>query len=115
MHFCTPGLGRLGEEKTMSLEQQAGGAPRWSVARMRPVVAAATAIVSLVFAANAFAAFSPTVWVSTDEDSTSITYAQADTDDPLAAVTFYAPISVLATFGQSVGEKIGEATATAIA
>src|SRR4051794_19180574 len=70
-------------------------------------------VVGLVGAGSAFASFSPTLQATTQAAGTVISYSQGDSDDPLAATSFYVPAGYNGLLADSPGTVIGSITALA--
>jgi hypothetical protein len=68
---------------------------------------------TLILAAGALGAFSPSFTVSTDASGiTTIAYQQASGDDAAGALTFYVPADVFANVSQPPGLAVGKASGT---
>jgi hypothetical protein len=75
-------------------------------------VAGATAALAIILPGQAFAAFSPKTTVSSNESgTTTISYVQGASDDPVGRVTFFMPYDIFANTGQPQGGAVGTATA----
>jgi hypothetical protein len=88
---------------------------------LRTAVLACAALVSLVFAGTAMAAFTPRLAVSHQSYAigsnaqTTISLTANQNDDSIAKIAIYSPGGYTATLGQAVGTQLGTVHAVAVA
>ena len=87
---------------------------------IRLAITASAALVTLVFAGSAWAAYAPSL-IATSLSNTPgapttmlLGHVQSPDDDPTAKDTIYAPLGYGVTLGQPVGTKVGDVDATLI-
>jgi hypothetical protein len=76
---------------------------------------AAVCVTALGITGQALAAFTPSFSAVTTLEGTNINYSQAQTDDPLASVSFYVASGYTALLADPEGTQIGTVTARALA
>jgi hypothetical protein len=87
---------------------------------IRLAIAASAALATLAFTGSAWAAYAPSLTVTSSSNApgkaTSILlgHIQTAADDPTAKDTIYAPLGYRVTLGQPVGTKIGDVSARLI-